>query len=258
MLPQLASRLNNEDPQIHALHFAIIEKVVNEYPQQAIWTMIGQLNSVIPVRQSTCQGILTKVRQKAKSSNVNKQGEVTRIIQTLQHLVRGFLDVANYPAPNYDPLSIKTHFPQLKAMVPCEIIMPFQQSMTISLPANAKEVFTHQAFASDLVTFQGRAQPVPATFQADDDDGSTGFSDEIEVMSSVAKPRKLVITGSDGHTYRWLCKPLDDLRKDNRLMECTSLINRLLSKDAESRKRNLRRPAVCEFTLGARLIMRNF
>lgn len=59
-------------------------------------------------------------------------------------------------------------------------------------------------------------------------------------MTSVAKPRKLVIVGSDGKTYRFLCKPMDDLRKDSRLMECTALVNRLLRKDAESRKRNLR------------------
>jgi serine/threonine-protein kinase ATR len=38
-----------------------------------------------------------------------------------------------------------------------------------------------------------------------------------------------------------LDKPQDDLRKDSRLLECTSLINRLLKKDAESRKRNLRK-----------------
>ena len=68
----------------------------------------------------------------------------------------------------------------------------------------------------------------------------TGFEDTIEIMSSVAKPRKLVIKGSDGKMYRFLCKPTDDLRKDSRLMECTSLINRLLQRDAESRKRNLR------------------
>lgn len=60
-------------------------------------------------------------------------------------------------------------------------------------------------------------------------------------MSSVAKPRKLVILGSDGQYYRFLDKPQDDLRKDSRLLECTSLINRLLKKDAESRKRNLRK-----------------
>lgn len=68
-----------------------------------------------------------------------------------------------------------------------------------------------------------------------------GFDDTIEIMPSVARPRKLVIKGSDGQTYRFLCKPQDDLRKDARLMECTNLMNRLLQKDAASRKRSLRK-----------------
>lgn len=93
--------------------------------------------------------------------------------------------------------------------------------MTVTLPSDASQTREHEAFPPDLTTFRA-------------------FQDEIEIMQSVAKPRKLVITGSDRKEYRFLCKPLDDLRKDNRLMEFDSLVNRLLKKDAESRKRNLR------------------
>lgn len=68
-----------------------------------------------------------------------------------------------------------------------------------------------------------------------------GFSDEIIIMSSLQKPRKISIRGSDGKDYPFLCKPKDDLRKDARLMEFNSMINKLLKKDSESRKRNLRK-----------------
>jgi len=53
------------------------------------------------------------------------------------------------------------------------------------------------------------------------------------------KPRKIGIMGSDGKVYPFLCKPKDDLRKDARLMEFNSMINKLLKKDSESRRRNL-------------------
>lgn len=59
-------------------------------------------------------------------------------------------------------------------------------------------------------------------------------------MASLQKPRRICIRGSDGKDYPFLCKPKDDLRKDARLMEFNSMINKLLKKHSESRKRNLR------------------
>jgi serine/threonine-protein kinase ATR len=40
--------------------------------------------------------------------------------------------------------------------------------------------------------------------------------------------------------YRFLAKPEDDLRKDSRVMEVNSLVNKLLSRDIEARRRQLR------------------
>lgn len=59
------------------------------------------------------------------------------------------------------------------------------------------------------------------------------------VLNSLQKPRKLHIRGSDGQVYGILCKPKDDLRKDQRLMEFDGMINRFLKRDAESSKRQL-------------------
>ena len=60
-------------------------------------------------------------------------------------------------------------------------------------------------------------------------------------MSSLQKPRKITIVGSNGVKYYFLCKPKDDLRKDARLMEFASMINRLLKKDSEAIQRRLRK-----------------
>ena len=48
-------------------------------------------------------------------------------------------------------------------------------------------------------------------------------------MRSLARPRKISIRGTDGQTYTFLGKPKDDLRKDARLMEFNSIINKLQS-----------------------------
>mgnify|MGYP000291187192 FL=1 len=49
----------------------------------------------------------------------------------------------------------------------------------------------------------------------------------------------MILLGSDGREYPFLCKPKDDLRKDARMMEFTTTINQLLSKDPRSRRRKL-------------------
>ncbi|TXG46344.1 hypothetical protein EZV62_028157 [Acer yangbiense] len=50
---------------------------------------------------------------------------------------------------------------------------------------------------------------------------------------------KIVLLGNDGIECPFLCKPKDDLRKDARMMEFTAMINRLLSKNPENRRRKL-------------------
>jgi serine/threonine-protein kinase ATR len=58
-------------------------------------------------------------------------------------------------------------------------------------------------------------------------------------MQSLIKPKKLVFTTTDGKRYPFLCKPHDDLRKDARLMDFNSMINKLLKSASESRRRQL-------------------
>jgi phosphatidylinositol kinase/protein kinase (PI-3 family) len=50
---------------------------------------------------------------------------------------------------------------------------------------------------------------------------------------------QIVLIGSDGREYPFLAKPKDDLRKDSRMMEVAGLLNRLVLKDPEARRRNL-------------------
>lgn len=66
--------------------------------------------------------------------------------------------------------------------------------------------------------------------------------DEAQILNSLQKPRRISIRGSDGKIYNALCKPKDDLRKDQRLMEFNNMINRFLKRDVEASKRRM-----CEY-----------
>ena len=63
--------------------------------------------------------------------------------------------------------------------------------------------------------------------------------DDALVLNSLQKPRKISILGTDGKVYSLLCKPKDDLRKDQRLMEFNNMINGFLKKDVDSVKRRM-------------------
>jgi len=59
-------------------------------------------------------------------------------------------------------------------------------------------------------------------------------------MPSLQKPRKIGVEANNGDSYYFLCKPKDDLRKDARLMDFNSVVNKLLQANSESRRRQLR------------------
>lgn len=67
----------------------------------------------------------------------------------------------------------------------------------------------------------------------------SGFEDTIEVLSSLQRPKKIVIRGSDGQLYPFLCKSQDDLRVDSRCLDFCHLFNKCLKKNSETRGRQL-------------------
>ena len=107
-------------------------------------------------------------------------------------------------------------------LAPCHMVVPIEAAMTASLPAghDFKAIRQYNPFPHDAVTI-------------------ASFGDDVLVLSSLQRPRKLNVRGSDGRLYGLLCKPKDDLRKDQRLMEFNTMINRALQRDIESTKRRL-------------------
>ena len=66
------------------------------------------------------------------------------------------------------------------------------------------------------------------------------FGEKIEVMATLAKPKKFSVIANDGLEYMFLAKPNDDLRKDARLMDFNTVINRFFKSNPDARQRRLR------------------
>jgi serine/threonine-protein kinase ATR len=45
-------------------------------------------------------------------------------------------------------------------------------------------------------------------------------------MNSLQQPKVVTIVGTNGKNYRFLCKPKDDMRKDQRMNEFDAMINK--------------------------------
>ena len=59
------------------------------------------------------------------------------------------------------------------------------------------------------------------------------------VLNSKQHPRKIIIYGSDEKEYPFLLKGHEDIRQDERVMQLFGLTNTLLSKDSDTREKNL-------------------
>jgi serine/threonine-protein kinase ATR len=193
----------------------IICHVANEYPHQALWTMIAGSQSKDAERKKRFGDITNRLKTSAKSNP-----GVSKIVDQTLRMAKELLYLCDFPVQKETQLSLPTHFPRLTSLANGELILPLQSSISVKMPGDYRTDTDHRAFEKDLPRI-------------------VGFDPKVDVMNSLQKPRKLVIIASDGNQYPFLCKPKDDLRKDARLMEFDAMINNLLQSNSESRKRNL-------------------
>ncbi|KAI9332338.1 hypothetical protein BDR26DRAFT_645605 [Obelidium mucronatum] len=220
-VPQMISRICHTDKTVYEILELLLATVLASYPHQTLWNLLSVSKSKYKIRAQRCNNILDKVQ----ADPVFRQASPskTNLIKEGRMLCDELLSLCNYPIQGKEmQLNMARDFPVLKRMTDLNMIIPIQKTLTVTLPSNGSvSTATHQPFPFD-----------PPTIKE--------FHNEIEVMNSLQKPRKITIQGSDGKHYIFLLKPKDDLRKDARLMEFNGLINKLLKKDAEARRRNLR------------------
>ncbi|XP_066475341.1 serine/threonine-protein kinase ATR [Tiliqua scincoides] len=214
---QLISRICHSHDEVFVVLMAIIAKVFLAYPQQAMWMMAAVSKSSYPMRVNRCKEIFNKAIH-MKASLGKFIGDAARLTDKLLELCNKLVD------GNTSTLSMRIHFKSLKKLVEeptfSEILIPLQSVMIPTLPSVPGSHSSHDPFPGCWAYI-------------------TSFGDVVEILASLQKPKKITLNGSDGKSYIMMCKPKDDLRKDCRLMEFNSLINKCLRKDAESRRREL-------------------
>ena len=215
--PQLISRICHADTTIFKQLQEIIATLLVAYPQQAMWGVMAVSKSSYQMRSKRCQEIFSKVK--------NLRPELSKFLLDAHKLTERLLDLCNRSPDNtVSVLSITQHFKPLQRLVNdssfSSIMLPLQMHMTVTLPSSAASLVKHEAFPQEPVYIRG-------------------LEDHVELLPSLQRPKKVTFIGSDGKAYIMLCKPKDDLRKDARLMEFNSVVNKCLCKDPEARRRGL-------------------
>ncbi|KAH9002229.1 hypothetical protein EDB86DRAFT_3063350 [Lactarius hatsudake] len=202
--PQIASRVGHKHDPVFEVLARLISTVIKEFPQQTLWLFASVVKSRNKDREKRGKSILEKL----KSSCTNESTHVKDLVNASVAMVDGLLALCDFSAPdpprNLGPdakttLSMKRDIPQLSKLMPSPLIVPLQESLTVILP------------------------PTSAA------------------TNSLHQPFRLKYPDiqCNGQTYAFLGKPKDDLRKDARLMDFNSIINKILNMNSDSRRRQL-------------------
>lgn len=268
-LPHLTSRILHRNREVVGILKSILCRLLLTYPQQTMWMMIVLKKSTFLPRRDRCKEILaqavTQVSREggggreegiagltSKRKGTQDQDEENgvpwqekkmlcvnficlptylplRQNKSLEALFHRFTSLGDHllqvcdldVAANVWTLETLKHFPEMIKEAPYDIIVPTSEAMVARLPTRPSDLQNHKPFPDNLPTI-------------------AGFGETVTLLSSLQRPRKVSMLGSNMRRYVFLCKPDDDMRKDTRIMDFNSMINKLLQADGEARQRQLR------------------
>ncbi|KAG8185459.1 hypothetical protein JTE90_019718 [Oedothorax gibbosus] len=214
--PQLVSRICHSHPCIAAPLQKLISRLLVSYPQQSMWMMMAVSKSSYQTRSKRCRQIFHDA--------ILVNPSLGKYINDTTRLADKLMELANKNTGEAHNLSLSENFTSLLKLMDdrnfSQVMLPLQTQMIVTLPNGFINNSQHNPFPMTHVYIMG-------------------FEDKVDVFSSLQKPKKVIVRGSDGKLYPVMCKPKDDLRKDCRLMEFNNLVNRYLKSDPEARRRQL-------------------
>ncbi|XP_008550901.1 serine/threonine-protein kinase atr [Microplitis demolitor] len=230
-LSQLISRICHPETTIRTVLNKILANLIVAYPHYCLWVMASVINSSYDARKKRCQEIFEDPKLQT--------GEMKKYLTDFRRLWECIMEVSNRDVPGR---VFKTSIKELsKSLVfllasPDFGPIPMPTSLFFQLRLPSSSIGQSKKNTNNVGYDIKNYNPFP---QNNDTVYIKSIEDEIDVINSLARPRKITLIGSDGKRYLFMCKPKDDLRKDFRLMEFNSIVNKYLQKDPESRQRRL-------------------
>lgn len=213
-ITQLLSRITHKHQPSVELLLQIIDLLIRKYPKHSLWYVLSHLKSKDLSRRQNVIKILTLIQSdQTLGAGVVNAKELFEILEKLA--MQKVKKVQNKRWLLSDDFGIR----DLKKSY-SSLVIPVKLNLEIRLPSVGHWKQPTLAFPkSALITFDG-------------------FDEEVTIFHSLQMPKQITIRGTDNKPYRLMVKR-DDTRKDAKVFEFTNMINRLLSANANARKRKL-------------------
>ncbi|CUM65919.1 uncharacterized protein PRCAT00003572001 [Priceomyces carsonii] len=212
-ITQILSRIvHSHEPSARLLSL-VISKIIKSYPKHSLWYVLSHLNSNDNLRRERAKSILKTL--------LTSDSQFNSKFSNASDLFQNFIKIANFKIQKKSVrrMSLVGDFGLSLLTNPYDsLVIPVRSNLEIRLPASTTSKFS--------------AFPKSASITFD------GFDDNVNIFHSLQMPRQVTIRGSDLRPYRLMIKK-DDTRKDAKVVEFTTMINRLLTASNEARKRNL-------------------
>ena len=225
-LNTLVPLLTHNSPIVVSILGFQIRRVVKHFPDRAAWALMCFVFSTRAERQAVMQNEVIKVLE-IESRESSTARAAMEVIQQCRKATDAINKLAAHKAKDRE-----VHFHELPfykslgASLPLRLVVPIQAQLTLTLPNSAD----YAVSASTLFPATERIHSV---------------ENKALVMSSLQAPKKATFMSTRGIPRAFLCKANDELRKDHRIMELCHIMNLLLKKNPDTRKRDLNVRTFC-------------
>ena len=208
-----------------------VRKILVTYPERAAWSLMAFHHSKVNNMERK-NVLLNKVekplekeysRKKKSSAGPALKNALTALAEakTTTLAINKLAEMKTQKVKTVTVTKL-TCFESLLQMLPLTLVCPTQSQLALTLPngpvSNDVEAPTSLFTHNETIVSVCR---------------------EALVMTSLQAPKKLTVVVSTGHERSFLCKAMDELRKDLRIMELCHVMNLLLKKNPETRQREL-------------------
>ncbi|GBP59965.1 hypothetical protein EVAR_84465_1 [Eumeta japonica] len=255
---QIVSRICHPINEVYAQLKDILVKLIMAYPHHALWMMMCVIKSSYPQRVNRCNAVLDDHRLKIPNL-VKLKNDFTQLAEKL-------IELCNKSVPNNVSMSMSGGQKRMQSYKKKKCIAIFFLARTTlspyvrqtclpittvsSLVRALPRLLASENFSHIMMPFQefckivlpskaARQERMDFDISSEPSVYIAGIEEEVQILLSLQKPRKVTLKGSDGKKYFIMLKPRDDLRKDFRLMEFNGVVNRFLQDAPETRRRRL-------------------
>ena len=174
---QLVSRICHRHQRVREMIHAQLAKLLAEFPRQLVWAVIPASLSTIAERKRYGESIVVRAKQQLMSAAPGLQelmGNASRLIDQLRKVCNDCsMDKRE------KRVKMRTRWANLYRMTDLQVVVPLHSSLTVSEPDTGVSVANHEPFAATAPTIES-------------------WADEVDVMGSLQRPKKVTIHGSDG------------------------------------------------------------